>query len=130
MGHDNRQRDSSFRWPQAHGHNCFQRYEPEFTVKLWDVGTGKLSKSFEAHRGPVVGVGITPDSRWAITAAGACMHSPESYDGSIRVWDLRREGLAATFQGDEAITCLLLLDPRMVVAGSQDGAVHILRFDP
>ena len=111
------------------GGNCFQRYEPESTVKLWDARTGKLSRSFETHRGPVVGVRVTLDSRWAISAGGACPHAPESYDGSIRAWDLAHERLAATFQADEAITCILMPDPETIVAGSQDGAVHILRFD-
>jgi WD40 repeat protein len=109
------------------GGNCFQRSSPEFTLKIWDAGTGQLAKSLETHRGPVVGIRVTPDGRWAVSAGGACPHAPQDYDGSIRVWDLAQEALAATFQADDAMTCLLMPDPTTIVAGSADGAVHILR---
>lgn len=111
------------------GGNCFRRYGPDFTIKLWDARTGELRISLDAHRGPVVAVLVTPDSQWAVSGGGACPYSPETYDGSIRVWDLAAETLAATFQGDDAVTCMVLPDPQTIVAGSRDGAVHILRFD-
>jgi len=122
------------------GGNCFQRYDPEFTVKLWDSWTGELRRSFDGHQGPVVTVLVTPDSRWAVSAGGTCLDSAltraagpyypkRTYDGSIRVWDLVTETLAATFQGDDAATCMVLPNRDTVVAGSLNGAVHILRFD-
>ena len=121
------------------GGSCFARYEYDFTVRLWDFRTGDPVHMFDAHTGPVVSLQVSPDSRWAASAAGGCgtpdpRRGPASsgydpLDGSIRVWDLRKRALAATFQGDTAATCLLMVGQETLVAGSANGAVHFLRFD-
>ena len=113
------------------GGNCFQRYSPESTVKVWDFAGRTLAHNLDRHQGPVVAICVTPDSRWAVSAGGSCgfMNSQYSVDGSVHVWNLDDGKLGASFQGDEAATCMVMADAETFVCGSLNGAVHFLRFE-
>jgi WD40 repeat protein len=50
-------------------------------------------------------------------------------DATVRVWDLEKGTLIATFHGEDAGTCLILANDQTIVAGSRNGAVHFLRFN-
>jgi WD40 repeat protein len=49
-------------------------------VKLWEAGIGLEIRKFPTHKGGVLGVAFSPDSRWL--AAGCA-------DGMVRIWDTR-----------------------------------------
>jgi WD40 repeat protein len=51
------------------------------TVKLWDLGTGRLVESFGGHMGAVLGVGFSADGRRAISCDSVA---------TVRVWKLGR----------------------------------------
>jgi WD40 repeat protein len=48
-------------------------------VVLWEVGTGKVRRTFSGHQGPVTSATFTPDGKLLLTG---------SRDGSVLVWDL------------------------------------------
>ena len=122
------------------GGSCFQRYDPDSTIKLSGLATGELARTFVRHDGPVVSLCVTPDSRSLASAGGGCVSRisdgvtpprEERYrtDGSIRFWDLGTEELTASFQADDAATCMIIANAETLVCGSRNGAVHILRFE-
>jgi WD40 repeat protein len=51
----------------------------EYSVRLWDVNTGKETYRFEGHNGPVSCIAVSPDGNYALTA---------SQDSTIRLWRL------------------------------------------
>ena len=53
------------------------------------------------------------------------MNSQYSVDGSVRVWNLDDGKLGASFQGDEAATCMVMADAETFVCGSLNGAVTL-----
>jgi serine/threonine protein kinase/WD40 repeat protein len=57
---------------------------PNFSVVLWDAGSGRKLRTFEGHTDEVMAVAIGSDGRRILSA---------SYDGYPRLWDAsRREG--------------------------------------
>src|SRR5207253_9640583 len=40
------------------------------TVKLWDVGTGKVAHELKGHTGSVASVEFSKDGRWFVSAGG------------------------------------------------------------
>ncbi len=55
-------------------------YYQEFTVKLWNLATGKLIKIYDGHQGGVTAVDFSPNGDY-IASAGA--------DGSVKLWDVK-----------------------------------------
>ena len=52
-----------------------------WTVRVWDVGTGKEVRLFEGHRGPVKALAFSPDGKRLATA---------SRDSTVLIWDVSR----------------------------------------
>src|SRR5437588_105512 len=53
----------------------------DFSVRIWDLATGRQQRVFDEHTGPVWSVVYSPDGR--LLASG-------SYDGTIRLWDVEK----------------------------------------
>ena len=64
---------------------------------------------------------------WRCWRTGAAP-SPAHDDNTLRLWDLESGEVIATFTADAAITCLAVVRDDLFVAGSGNGAVHILRL--
>jgi WD40 repeat protein len=64
-------------------------------------------------------VAVLADGRRAVSG---------SRDNTLRLWDLESGEVIATFTGDAAITCVAVARDDLFVAGSANGAVHILRL--
>ena len=63
------------------GERLFAGYADN-TARLWDVKTKRLLRIFGGHGGPVRGIAISRDGRFAATAAD---------DGAVRLWSLGEE---------------------------------------
>ena len=50
-------------------------------VRLWDVASGKVSRVFAGHQGPVLTVAVSADGRTAFSSG---------FDGTVLVWHLLR----------------------------------------
>jgi WD40 repeat protein len=60
------------------------------TLKLWDVATGKLLRSFDGHIGEVRSVAFSPDGTRALSG---------SKDKTLKLWDVATGKLLRTFEG-------------------------------
>ena len=82
------------------------------SLKLWDLETGQLLRSFDGHVLPVTSVAISPDGKTAISG---------SQDSTIRHWDIQTGQLIRSFEG--------VSDPVLSVNISQDGKIIIGGFN-
>jgi WD40 repeat protein len=88
------------------------------TASLTPPG-GPLLRTLEGHTDGVRAVAVLADGRRAVSG---------SRDNTLRLWDLESGEVIATFTGDAAITCVAVARDDLFVAGSANGAVHILRL--
>jgi len=64
---------------------------------VWDIQKGEEIRTLKGHTGSVWSVSISPDGRYAISG---------SEDNTIKVWDMEKGQLIASFSGEGAIyTC-------------------------
>jgi WD40 repeat protein len=89
------------------------------TLRLWDLETGDNLRTLQGHTDHVLAVSVLADGRRALSG---------SNDGTLRLWDLESGEVIATFTGDAAITCVAVARDDLFVAGSANGALHILRL--
>jgi len=90
------------------------------TPNLMPPGT-PLLRTLKGHSGWVNAVAVTPDGRRAVSA---------SYDQTLKVWDLERGEVVATFTGESSILCCAVgPDGVTIVAGESSGRVHLLRLE-
>ena len=64
-------------------------------------------------------VAVTEDGKRAVSV---------SQDHTLKLWDLETKCLVATFYGDAEISCVSVIDNELFVAGSSNGAIHLLRL--
>ncbi|NLW10102.1 MAG: hypothetical protein GX036_09680, partial [Firmicutes bacterium] len=51
-------------------------------------------------------------------------------DTTLKVWDLERGTIIASFQGDSEITCCVIMsDEQTIVAGEESGRMHFLKLE-
>jgi WD40 repeat protein len=51
----------------------------DWTLKVWELDTGRELRTLHGHSFPVSGVAVTPDGRLAVSA---------SSDETLKVWEL------------------------------------------
>lgn len=89
----------------------------DYTVKVWDLETGRCLRTLEGHRERVLTVSATPDGRRAVSG---------SHDKTVRVWDLESGQCLRTLEGHSSGISSVSMTPdgRRAVSGSYD---HTLR---
>ena len=82
-------------------------------IRLYDVPTGRLIRSFVGHTGTIYRVALSPDSHWAASTAD---------DRTLRFWDVRSGKLVRTIQSESFFSEVLLNwspDGKYVVTSSR-----------
>src|SRR5262249_2668483 len=92
------------------------------TVRLWDVGTGKVRYILKGHIGEVDSVTFSPDGR---TVASGCK------DKSIKLWDAQTGQLRRTVLGHTGRIESLTFSPdgRTLATGGGGGDTSIRLWD-
>lgn len=76
----------------------------DHTLKLWEVATGRLLRTFEGHRKGVCAVAFSPDGRWVLSGGGL-------YDDTLKIWEVATGREVRTFSGHENAVCTVAFSP-------------------
>jgi WD40 repeat protein len=97
---------------------CLVTSGEEYTVKIWDVQTGKELETLRGHTGDVCAVTISPDGRWLATGGE---------DTTIRIWDATCWKPRHTLRGHTGLVSSLAFIPgrQRLVSGSRDHTVKV-----
>ena len=92
---------------------------------LWDLDPlrrrGSMPHQEIGQNSEVRAVAITPDGARALSGGN---------DRMIRAWDLWTKRCLATFIGEDFTTCACAAGNDLFMAGSRNGAVHVLKIMP
>jgi WD40 repeat protein len=90
------------------------------TIKVWEVTTGKLLASYQAHDGWVLFVTFCPDGNILASSGG---------DGLIKLWETKKETweCIATLRGHNAWVWSLDFSPdgQFIVSGGSDSQIRL-----
>ena len=88
------------------------------TLKLWEVATGRLLRTFEGHSDGVESVTFSPDERFALSGG---------YDNTMKLWQVENGQLVRTFEGhtESVLSVAFSPDGRYVLSGSWDSTVRL-----
>jgi WD40 repeat protein len=88
------------------------------TLRLWDVATGRLLRTFEGHSDEVASVAFSPDGRNVLSG---------SKDKTLRLWDVTTGRPLRTFAGhsDPVWSVAFSPDGRSVLSGSDDKTLKL-----
>ena len=90
------------------------------SLTLWDPTLDEPTGSLEGGASPLA---VSADGRWLASGSGQ--------DESIRLWDLDRRTLVATFTGHTSLVSSLSFSPdgRLLVSGSWDHTIRVWDID-
>jgi small GTP-binding protein len=90
----------------------------DFTIKLWDLQTGQLLRTFVGHTGDVRGVAWSPDGR--VLASGGA-------DKTIRLWDVQTGKPLQTLSGhtNDIQSVAWSPDGRVLASGGADKTIRL-----
>lgn len=89
------------------------------TIKLWDLGVGKLIDTIQAHQGQVNAVAISPDGQ-TLASVGS--------DRLMKFWNIQTSNRMLTWipdQENEVNTLAFSRDGTILVSGSNDGTIRL-----
>ena len=90
----------------------------DFTLKVWDLESGKELQTLSGHQGSVRAVAVTPDGQRAVSG---------SSDDTLKVWDLESGKRLQTLSGHRDIVRAVAVTPdgQRAVSGSFDGTLKV-----
>jgi hypothetical protein len=88
------------------------------TMTLWDLGTGRVVRTFHGHAEAVWSIAVAADGSRAVTASG---------DTTMRLWDLATGQCLRVFEGhtDPLRTVEIAPDGRLALTGGWDGSMRM-----
>lgn len=87
------------------------------TLRVWDTATGQFIRTLSGHTGGIRALNLIES--WLVSA---------SADATLRVWDMTTGACTAIFNSENGLRCCAVNpDTMQVVAGSQSGALHVLK---
>jgi len=98
----------------------------DFTVRLWDLHSGKCNLTLKDHTDPIHAVCFSGDGRYGFSAGGGDIHW-RTNDNAIRVWDLNTgECLQRLVGHTERVRCLSVSsDGRQIISAGDDKTVRL-----
>jgi WD40 repeat protein len=87
------------------------------TLKIWDVATGNLIRTFDVNSGHVHSAAYSPDGRYI--ASGS--------DTALKLWDVASGSLTRTFEGgfDAVASIAFFRDGSRILAGDHSGRLRL-----
>ena len=94
----------------------------DYSVKVWDLDSGRAIASFEGHSYGVMACAVTPDGRRVVSA---------SNDRTLKVWDLAGRRVLASLHGHTGAVnaCSVAPDGRHLVSASDDRTLKLWDLD-
>jgi len=88
------------------------------TLKLWDVNTGSLVRSFAGHTDYVTSVAFSPDGQWALSG---------SNDNTLKLWEVNTGSLVRSFEGHTNLVRSVAFSPdgQWALSGSSDKTLKL-----
>jgi WD40 repeat protein len=89
----------------------------DHSLKLWDVASGRLLRSFEGHSDWVNSVAFAPDGRTVLSG---------SSDGTLKLWGVESGRLLRTFEGSRLVFSVAFApDGRTALSGNLDKTLKL-----
>lgn len=90
------------------------------SIRIWNLATGKSTKSLAKHSAPVTSLKFTPDSAKLISG---------STDKSVRVWNVADGALAAEAELPAEVNAVTwAADAKQLAAGCADNIIRVLKL--
>lgn len=87
------------------------------TLSLWEVDTGKLVRTVDAHSHDVKSLAISPDGKWALSG---------SRDRTMKLWDLATGALVREFKHDGEVEAVAFSpDGALLLSAGEDAVVSL-----
>ncbi len=83
------------------------------TLKIWNLGAGKVERSLEGHAKGVEAIAISPDGKAIVSSGG----------GTAKVWELKTGKLQRSFQVGMPVQ--ISADAKVLASGWREGRVRI-----
>ncbi|MFG5121782.1 WD40 repeat domain-containing protein [Methylorubrum sp. POS3] len=92
--------------------------ETDNALRLWEIGTGQLIRTFEGHKGRVTSVAFSPDGNHVLSG---------SEDKTLRLWETDTGRFIRSFEGhqDGVNAVAFSKDGRRVLSGDGDGKLRL-----
>jgi WD40 repeat protein len=90
----------------------------DYTLKVWDLETGREVHTLAGHESWVQAVAVTPDGQYAVSG---------SRDYTLKVWDLQTGREMRTLAGhrDHVLAVAVMPDGRYAISGSDDRTLKV-----
>jgi WD40 repeat protein len=89
----------------------------DYDLKLWDVDTGQLVRSFPGHKARVRALALSPDGRQVLSVG---------QDGTLRLWNVETGAEIRQWSASTGIQCLAFApDSRLAASSDWEGLVSL-----